>query len=68
MKKDKQNQAYQAKDEKLGSRRDKEGQDLEACFQEKGTNLVFMTVQDTRRYKGLKTEYTRFSYILEDIF
>lgn len=60
MRKDKQNQGYQAKEEKLGSRREKEGQVLEACFQEKGTNLVFMTAQDTTSYKGLKIHYTRF--------
>lgn len=54
MKKDKQNQGCQAKEEKFTGRRGKEGQVLEACFQEKGTTLLFMIVQDTTRYKELK--------------
>ena len=60
MRKDKQNQGYQVKEEKLGGRRDKEGQVLEGGFQKKGANLFLMTVQDTTRYKGLKIQDTRF--------
>lgn len=67
MRKDKQNQGYQAKEEKLGGRRDKEGQILEVCFQEKGTNLFLMTGRIQKDIKGLEYSTQDSGDILGDI-